>query len=284
MSRIAVLTDSGCDVFASDREKYNIHVLPLKITYSDGTFTDNVDIQPRDIYDRFPAQIPKTSTPNIQEVLDEVERIRAEGYDQIIAICISSGLSGTYNTVCAALSQVEDMECYAFDTRNISIGAGVFASYAAQLAEQGKSFTQIVKALEFNRENSKIFYYMDVLDYLVAGGRIGRVTGIVGSALKLKPIISCNEEGVYYTVSILRNKTKGLQKLVDHIVRFTDGRNCRLALMHGDAENELPRVEELIRKAVPQGEIFMQAQIAASLAVHTGPGLVGILSFCPQEI
>ncbi|MBP3372135.1 MAG: DegV family protein, partial [Clostridia bacterium] len=95
---------------------------------------------------------------------------------------------------------------------------------------------------------------------------------------------SCNEEGVYYTVSILRNKTKGLQKLVDHIVRFTDGRSCRLALMHGDAKSELPRVEELIREAVPQGEIFMQAQIAASLAVHTGPGLVGILSFCPQEI
>ena len=112
MSRIAVLTDSGCDVFASDREKYNIHVLPLKITYSDGTFTDNVDIQPRDIYDRFPAQIPKTSTPNIQEVLDEVERIRAEGCDQIIAICISSGLSGTYNTVCAHKStHIESVFC-----------------------------------------------------------------------------------------------------------------------------------------------------------------------------
>ena len=284
MSRIAILTDSGCDVYAADREKYNIHVLPLKITYSDGTYTDNVDIAPRDIYDRFPAQIPKTSTPNMQEVLDEVDRIRQEGYDQIIAICISSGLSGTYNTVCSALNQVEDMECYAFDTLNISIGAGIFASYAAQLAEQGKTFSQIVKALEFNRDNAKIFYYMDTLDYLVAGGRIGRVTGAVGSVLKLKPIISCNEEGVYYTVSILRNKAKGLQKLVEHIVRFTDGRDCHLALMHGDAEAELPKVEELVRAALPNGDIFMREQIAASLAVHTGPGLVGILSFCPQEI
>jgi DegV family protein with EDD domain len=125
---------------------------------------------------------------------------------------------------------------------------------------------------------------MDTLDYLVAGGRIGRVTGAVGSVLKLKPIISCNEEGVYYTVSILRNKAKGLQKLVEHIVRFTDGRDCHLALMHGDAQAELPKVEELVRAALPNGDIFMREQIAASLAVHTGPGLVGILSFCPQEI
>ena len=74
MQKIAVLTDSGCDVPRSAAETYNIHILPLKITYSGKTYTDNVDITPRDVYDRFPKEIPKTSTPNGAEIADMLRR------------------------------------------------------------------------------------------------------------------------------------------------------------------------------------------------------------------
>ena len=279
MQKIAILTDSGCDVPACAIEKYNMFVLPLKISYADQTYTDNVDIAPADVYARFPAQIPKTSTPNVSEVLKEIDRIRAAGYTHVIAISISSGLSGTYNTVASALSEVTDLTTYAFDTKNISIGAGIFAVYAGQMIRQEMDFDQIVKELEQSRTQSKIYYYMDTLDYLIAGGRIGRVAGKIGGVLRLKPIISCNEDGVYYPVGVVKSKQRGLQKLVQLAAGFADGAACSLALMHGDAPQTADVVVPMLQEALPGAPLVAQGQIAASLAVHTGPGLIGILVF-----
>ena len=279
MQKIAVLTDSGCDVPRSAAETYNIHILPLKITYSGKTYTDNVDIAPRDVYDRFPREIPKTSTPNVAEIADMLDVIRSEGYTHVLCVCISSGLSGTYQTVCSALKEETSLVTYAFDSKNISIGAGIFALLAAEMAARGESFETIVETLERKRTDAKLFYYMDTLDYLVAGGRIGRVAGLVGGILKLKPIISCNEDGVYYPVGILKNKKRGVAKLIECAARFADGNPCELALMNGDAEAEAAAVAHPLLEAIPQGTIKVRGQIAASLAVHTGPGLIGILVF-----
>ena len=279
MQKIAVLTDSGCDVPRSAAETYNIHILPLKITYSGKTYTDNVDIAPRDIYDRFPKEIPKTSTPNGAEIADMLDMIRSEGYTHVLCVCISSGLSGTYQTVCSTLKEETSLVTYAFDTKNISIGAGIFALLAAEMAARGESFEAIVETLERKRTDAKLFYYMDTLDYLVAGGRIGRVAGLVGGILKLKPIISCNEDGVYYPVGILKNKKRGVAKLIECAARFADGKPCELALMNGDAEAEAAAVAHPLLEAIAQGTIKVRGQIAASLAVHTGPGLIGILVF-----
>ena len=279
MQKIAVLTDSGCDVPRSAAETYNIHILPLKITYSGKTYTDNVDIAPRDVYDRFPREIPKTSTPNGAEIADMLDVIRSEGYTHVLCVCISSGLSGTYQTVCSTLKEETSLVTYAFDTKNISIGAGIFALLAAEMAARGESFETIVETLERKRTDAKLFYYMDTLDYLVAGGRIGRVAGLVGGILKLKPIISCNEDGVYYPVGILKNKKRGVAKLIECAARFADGKPCELALMNGDAEAEAAAVAHPLLEAIAQGTIKVRGQIAASLAVHTGPGLIGILVF-----
>ena len=279
MQKIAVLTDSGCDVPRSAAEAHNIHILPLKITYSGKTYTDNVDIAPRDIYDRFPGEIPKTSTPNVAEIADMLDAIRSEGYTHVLCVCISSGLSGTYQTVCSALKEETSLVTYAFDSKNISIGAGIFALLAAEMAARGESFETIVETLERKRTDAKLFYYMDTLDYLVAGGRIGRVAGLVGGILKLKPIISCNEDGVYYPVGILKNKKRGVAKLIECAARFADGKPCELALMNGDAEAEAAAIAHPLLEAIPQGTLTVRGQIAASLAVHTGPGLIGILVF-----
>ena len=123
---------------------------------------------------------------------------------------------------------------------------------------------------------------MDTLDYLRAGGRIGRVTGALGSLLDLKPIISCNDQGVYYTAAMIRGRRRGIRKLIDCVAqRVDENREALLAVMHGSAPEALETVVAELKKRIPAGKIFMKKQINASLAVHTGPGLVGILLFQP---
>lgn len=272
--KIAILTDSGCDIPQKMALQYNMHVLPLKIMYGMEAFNDGVDIDPKTIYERFPDQIPTTSTPNLQEVLDELEQIKAEGYTKVIAVSISSGLSGTYNTVRLAISQVDGIDGYVFDTKNISFGAGIFAVYVGMLIEKHLSYDEIIAKL--NPKNSKIYYYMDTLDYLKAGGRIGGVKGFIGKALDLRPIISCNEEGVYYTVSMLRGNRNSIKKLVKQALEFDDDQEYLISILNGAAQEKVQEVKDMLSGHFKNGKIVLEKQITASMAVHTGPGLVGI--------
>lgn len=284
MEKIAILVDSGSDISRKLIEKLGIRVLPLKVIYGDKVYSDGVDIEPSTVYERFPDQIPTTSTPNFAEIAEAAEALRDEGYDRILAVCISSGLSSTYQNICTALKEVQGVQVHAVDTKNISIGAGVLALYAATLIRKGLSFQEVCDKVEANVENSRIFYYMDTLDYLRAGGRIGRVTGVIGSLLNIKPIISCNRQGIYHTVAMIRGQKRGLKKLLDCVAEHYDAkREAFFAVMNGEAQETAKEVVAQLREHFPKGNIFMEKQINASLAVHTGPGLVGILLFQPTE-
>lgn len=275
-SKVAILVDSGCDIPEEFIEKNDIKVLRLKVMYGDTVYSDGLELDPMEVYRRFPNEIPKTSTPNMQEVLDVVDEIKSEGYESIIAVTISSGLSGTYNTVAMTFNNVEGIDTYAFDSRNISIGAGLLAMWAANRANEGMSFKDITEGLERKKYDSKVFFYMDTLDYLRKGGRINPAVAIVGKALNLKPIISCNEKGVYYTVAKIRGSHKGLSKLMEVATEFANRGKAMIALMNGDAKEVAAQVKPLIAEQVHNCEIVVDKQITASLAVHTGPGLIGI--------
>ena len=275
-SKIAILVDSGCDIPEEFIKENGIKVLRLKVMYKDDIYSDGLDIDPLEVYKRFPNEIPKTSTPNMQEVLDVVEEIKAEGYESIIAVTISSGLSGTYNTVAMSFRNVEGIDTYAFDSRNISIGAGLFAMWAAKRANEGMSFKEITEGLERKIGDSKVFFYMDTLDYLRKGGRINPAVAIVGKALNLKPIISCNEKGVYYTVAKIRGSHKGLNKLMEVAMEFAGRGKADIALMNGAAVETAAQIRPCITEQLPDAQIIVDKQITATMAVHTGPGLIGI--------
>ena len=117
---------------------------------------------------------------------------------------------------------------------------------------------------------------MDTLDYLRKGGRINPAVAIVGKALNLKPIISCNEKGVYYTVAKIRGSVKGMSKLMDAVSEFAKDDVVDMALMNGDAADTADQMRTVLTGAIPNGKIVVDKQITASMAIHTGPGLIGI--------
>lgn len=274
---IALIVDSGCDLPVSVTGRAGVYVLPVKIGYANELYTDGVDIFAETIYERFPAEIPKTSMPNVDEVCRIAERIKQDGYRQVIAVCMSSGLSGTCQVVKAALSEIEDLESFVFDTKNISIGSGFYGLWVYDRIRAGISFDDIVSVLKSKQADSKVFFYMDTLDYLKAGGRIGRVTGAVATVLGIKPIISCNEAGVYHTVTMIRGKKHSLAKLLESVVSTAENEPVWLAVMHGGAKAEAVEMAKLLKDKVKNGRIIIvEKQITASLAVHTGPGLVGV--------
>ena len=147
---------------------------------------------------------------------------------------------------------------------------------AAELLQKGLSFEELIKQLEKEVFQNKVYFNVATLEYLQKGGRIGLVASILGNALKLNPIISCNDEGIYYTVAKARGRKKSLEKSVS-LIREAIGnhQNVRLAVAHGDALVEAKMMKEVLEKEFPQVKEFFFGQISPALVVHTGPGLLG---------
>ena len=277
--KTAIMMDSGGDIPLKICEKYGIFVLPLRVIYPEKDYQDGIDIDPQMVYDRFPDEFPSTSTPSIAEVMDKLEEIKAEGYEKVIAVCISNKLSSTVNTVRLAAEEVENLEVFVFDTKNISFGAGIFAYWSAKQLEKGATYEELVRRLPEKLGDSKVFFYMDTLKYLQRGGRIGKVTSVMGTALKLKPIISCNEEGEYYTVSMIRGNKMGKMKLFEEVFKYCFGHHAWMIVGHGAAKEEAEEMKEMLESKVISKSILFVHQITATLAINTGPGLVGVLTF-----
>ena len=275
--KIALLVDSGTDVPAEIMSQYGMYMLPLQIIYKDRTYTDKVDITAEEIYQRLPQEIPSTSLPDGETINKIFDRIKADGYEQVLAVTISSGLSGTYNVVRLLGEQRIDLDIFVLDTKNIGIGAGLQAIRAAELLNEGVTWQELKEQLLQEVVRNKVFFNVATLEYLQKGGRIGLVASILGNALKLNPIISCNDEGIYYTVAKSRGRKKSLDKTVELVKQYIGNhKQFRLAVAQGDALAEAKEMKTRLEQEFPQVKEIFFGQISPALVVHTGPGLLGV--------
>ena len=275
--KIALLVDSGTDVPAEIMSQYGMYMLPLQIIYKDRTYTDKVDITAEEIYQRLPQEIPSTSLPDGETINKIFDRIKADGYEQVLAVTISSGLSGTYNVVRLMGEQRNDLDIFVLDTKNIGIGARLQAIRAAELLNEGVTWQELKEQLLQEVVRNKVFFNVATLEYLQKGGRIGLVASILGNALKLNPIISCNDEGIYYTVAKSRGRKKSLDKTVELVKQYIGNhKQFRLAVAQGDALAEAKEMKTRLEQEFPQVKEIFFGQISPALVVHTGPGLLGV--------
>jgi DegV family protein with EDD domain len=258
-------------------ERFNIYEVPLSINYKERSYRDRIEISPQEVYENLDKEIPHTSLPSTGEIETIIEKIIADGYNQIIIPVISSGLSGTYEAIRMVCNEFKSIKTAVIDTKNIAIASGFFSIYAAQLIEKQLSFEEIVKKMQNKVEKSHIYYSLQTLQYLMKGGRIGRVEGMLGSMLQIKPIISCDENGIYYTVAKVRGRKQSINKLMDIVQEgLKDKKNYYLAICHGYAQEEADKVKEKMKPYIEKAALYMEGQISPALGVHTGPGLVGM--------
>ena len=169
------------------------------------------------------------------------------------------------------------LETFVLDTRNISFGSGVFALLAAHWIEQGMDWQDLQTRLVQRLGDSKVFFCVDTLEYLRKGGRLGLVAAIVGTALKLKPIISCNESGVYYIAGKALGRGKSLDRMLSLATAFAASRDgSQVALLNGNAPKEALELKPRLLAQTGSKELLTEGQISPALVVHTGPGLLGI--------
>ena len=272
-----ILADSCTDVPLQIARQLGIRIIPVHVIYPERDYRDGIDLDSGLVYKRFPKDIPTTSTPSLQEIMDVFEDVRLQGYNHVISINISDHLSSTVNMMSVAAESFPEIRTFVFNTKNISIGSGIYAVWAAKRLQAGVSFDEIVTGLERRRSSSILMFYMDSLEYLYKGGRIGNVTYMLTQALSIRPIISCDREGVYYTAAKVHGGSlSGREKLFEKVFSRVGDRKCQVVIPYGGAPEEADRMEKMIRERRPNAQILFKMQITASMAVHTGPGLLGL--------
>lgn len=281
MSRIALITDSSCDLSSDVLIQNNISVIPLRIIYGDKEYRDGLDITPQEVYDKFETEIPKTSMPAPGDFLEKIDTLKKDGYTHCLVVTISSGLSGTYNMCKMIEKEITDMKVEIIDSKALSMVLGFVVLEAAKLIRTNIPFDEIVEKVNCLKAKAKGFFIVDTLEYLRKGGRIGRVSAALGTVLNLKPIISIDDEGKYYSYSKVRGKKAAIEKLIEPLLKQLEQTKTNVAVLQGMAYDEAVVLMDRVKSFKNIGTVSMH-QINPSLVVHTGPGLLG-LAFFPAE-
>ncbi len=278
MSKIAIVADSGCNVPPEVVREGGIYILPLKIHSGARVLRDGIDISPEEIYETLAQEMPKTSLPTGEEIMALFAQIKADGFDSVCVVNLSSQLSGTYNVVRLLAEEQTDLAVEVIDSKNIAIGAGFLAVYARSLVQAGASFSAVCDGVRAHIEKSRVFFCVDTLEYLRKGGRIGLVASFFGTKLNLKPVISCNPDGVYYTVAKSRGKARAVEALIEsgkaHVAAAKDYVVC--VSNGGASAEEFGAFLAKVKAAFPTAAAVYETKISATLAIHTGPGLLGL--------
>ncbi|MEN6325555.1 MAG: DegV family protein [Syntrophomonas sp.] len=278
--KIALLCDSMCDLPSELTKNYDIKVVSARVIYPHQEYADRVDIQPSEVYDRMPAEIPTTSMPPMHEIRDTLEAIRREGFTHVLAVHISTGLSGTAEVVEMAAKEFSDMIIEVIDSRTLSMGTGWMVLEAARNIASGWSFQRIIDDLKKIQSKVHVYYVIETLEYLRKGGRIGLVASMLGNFMNLKPIISVNPEGKYFTYCKAKGRRKSLEKLIQIVEEAVQDKVINLAVVHGGALKECEAMLEKVRR-LPNIKEIISTDISPVLGVHTGPGLLGV---CVYEV
>lgn len=274
MTKIALITDSSCDLSFKDLEDHNIIQFPIRIIYKDKDYLDKVEISSEEMYSRLKDEVPSTSLPDMHYCETILHQLIAEGYTDAIVTNVSTALSGTQNSIRLLAQQFPALKFHFFDTKTLGFPQGVITLEASKLIKKGLSPQEILDKLQVIRQHVKGFIAVETLEYLIKGGRISKVAGTVGELLHIRPIISYNDEGVLYSYAKARGKKQVLSKLKKILVDFLDENPCRVWILQGDALNEATAFMEEIKDHPNITEISLET-IGAAMGVHTGPGVVG---------
>lgn len=276
MGKIALITDSTSDLSNEIINEYDVKVLNLKIIYKDKEYIDKVNITPQEVYDNLSVEVPHTSLPSIEDMHNLFSKLESEGYTHAIITGIGSGLSGTFSALKLVASEHENIITTVFDSKSLTLGAGAIIIGCGEMLKQGKKYDEIVTELPSMRDKISVFYIVDTLEYLIKGGRIGKVAGTIGQLLNIKPIISINDEGVYYTHSKARGKKQATSKLIEIINDTLKESKARVWVMHGGAKEDGKKLYDYLSTNSNITSLNL-GDISPVAGVHTGPGLVGVV-------
>ncbi|MGE5575588.1 MAG: DegV family protein [Syntrophothermus sp.] len=277
MDKITIVTDSTADLPREAAKEFGIEVVPLSVQFPTGTFRDGVDLRADRFYPMLKESevLPTTSQPPAGEFV-KVFKQAVERGASVIAILISSKLSGTYQAAVLAKSALEGADIEILDSANVTGGLGLQVLAAAEAARSGRAREEVLQLIKGLRKRVETLITLDTLEYLHKGGRIGAVAAFIGALVNLKPMLKV-QDGVLVPVARMRSHTQALNRYIELMSeKIGKSGRVRAIVMHGHALEYAMRLKEEIVKNFTCVEEPPIVETGAVLGTHTGPGAYGV--------
>ncbi|MEE1739192.1 DegV family protein [Streptomyces sp. BE147] len=277
MSRhVAIVTDSTAHLPRQTMERHGITSVPLTVVLGDQALEEGTEISARSLALALQKRHSVTTSRPSPEVFAAAYRAAAEaGATAIVSLHLSAELSGTYD---AALLAAKDapVPVRVVDTGMVAMALGFCALAAAETADAGGSLDEAVAAAEKRAEGTSAYFYVDTLDYLRRGGRIGAAQALLGSALAVKPILQL-DDGRIELLEKVRTASKAIARLEEIVAERAGVGSVDIAVHHLSAPDRAEALAERLRERIPGLVDLHVSEVGAVIGAHTGPGLLGVV-------
>ena len=284
--KIAVMTDSTSYLPQHIIDQYNIPVASLSVTFDDVVnFTESDDFSVDDFYKKMASSktIPTTSQPAIGDWIENFERLREQGYTDVIVINLSSGISGSYPSATQAGEMVEDIQVHTFDSRLAAMIEGSFAIYAAQLVQKGYKPDDIINELTEIRQHIGAYLIVDDLKNLQKSGRITGAQAWIGTLLQMKPVLKFEEDGKIHPLEKVRTRKRAYNSIEQHALDIAKNINdVTVFVINGDKIKEGKDFCAKLKEKYSNINI-QYCEYGPVIASHLGSGGIGV-GYFPRKI
>lgn len=273
MPTVAVVTDSTACLTDELREQSGVRVVPIHVLVDGRTYLDGVDITS----DEVAAALSRlasvsTSKPSPHQFLDAYAAAAEAGADAILSVHLSSALSGTYDAARLAARDAP-VPVEVVDSRSIAMGLGFAALDAARAVDAGAELAEAAEVARRSAARSQVLFYVDTLEFLRRGGRIGKASAWLGSALRVKPLLHV-VDGEVAPLEKARTANRALGRLADLAIAAADGRQVQVAVQHLQAPQRAQEMADRLRSQLHTDVVV--CEVGAVMGVHVGPGLVAV--------
>jgi DegV family protein with EDD domain len=274
--RVAVVTDSTSCLTADEVSYLGVHVVPLRVMLgSRSAVDDGVDVTPADVTralrDRFTV---RTSRPTPAEFASVYRSVLDAGASRIVSVHLSAALSGTWESATLAAQDFPHGAVRVVDSRSTAMGLGFAVLAAARCALDGGSAAAVQGAATDTVDRTRTMFYVDTLEHLRRGGRIGSAQALFATSLAVKPLLQM-VEGQIVSLEKVRTSSRAIARLIDLTAAAAGGREVDLAVHHLDAADKAEALLASLRSAVPGLREARVAELGAVIGAHLGPGVLG---------
>jgi DegV family protein with EDD domain len=273
--RVAVIADSTCYLPTGWAKEFGIGIVPVQVIVGGQSYDETEDDQAQRVAEALTDWHPvTTSRPSPMRFLQAYEWALESGASEIVVATLSSAMSATYESALLAAKEI-DAPVRVVDSRTIAMGLGFAALSGVKAARAGASSDEVAEVIERRALGSSVFFYVDTLEYLRRGGRIGAARAAVGHALQVKPLLRV-VDGHVVSQEQVRTSGKALARLEDLAVEAAGAHECDVAVQHLASPDRARELASRLRGRLATSEI-VECPVGGVVGAHVGPGMVAVV-------
>lgn len=272
--KVIVCSNSAIDYLDYDK---NIDIFRSMIHFGNESYNDYVDLDAKTFYERIkndPNTIPKTSYVAPGYMLETFDKLHHQGYTDVLVIVIAKPLSGLHDAI-IQLSKESKIHVHVYDSKTLAYPESYMAITAQKMFDLGSNLKEVLQVLDHIRDNNKMYFAVDTLLYLVKNGRLSKLSGTLGSFLKIKPVLTLSSSGTVETIEKIRTSKKALERIVQLYLEETKDKDVITFISHAHHDEGVELIKQMVHEIYPNRTII-SSYLTPVVGAHCGPKAIAI--------